>query len=221
MKKLRNSLILFYLTFTVFTEAQEKSQIDVFLSPTLSYRKLETDYGLGHTMGLRYDVGINYNRFFLKNLSLGTGFYYSRMGYNLPKMADIDSNGNPTGESFDLIIKRDFIEFPINCGYILKRDESKNIMVNIGFINQILINQEIKINGNATFMSESKYSYSDLKEQNTKTYNLAIMFGGAYNKYLDNNLILEIMPFFKYGLLNMNNIHDYSIGLKIGLGYKL
>ncbi len=209
--------ILFFLFMSRTNLSGQTNHLELSVSPTLSYRNLVQEY-VNHQIGLRYDFGLDYFSTINSTVVFGTGLGYSRMGYN----ARLDTYA-PNGSVYraKLSTSRNFVELPIFMGYWVKKQQKKPVLLSLSFVNQVLVSQIVKTNDSESNIYNSKDRFSDIRYSNLKIYNIAVKLGATYEHNLVNNISIKYSPFFKYGLMNMNNIHDFSLGLKIGLGYYL
>ena len=216
--KIRIHLISLLFLSTLLNLTGQTNHFEFSISPTLSYRTLVEDY-FNHQVGLRYDIALDYYSTISNTVVFGTGLGFSRMGYNA-RLNAYDQNG--IAYTVKLYTARDFIELPMYMGYWVKRSNQKPILLNLSFVNQVFVHQIAKIKDSEfNNNNDSEESFSEIRNSNLKIYNIAVKLGATYEQNLENNLSLRINPFFKYGLLNMNNVHDFALGLKIGLGYQL
>jgi len=214
---LRISLLLLTALLMNFNgRAQQKNLIDFYFAPTFSSINLNREVYVKPKLGLRFDLGINYQRIVSDKFLLGSGIGFSRMGYNTEQPAHIDGVG--TGDYWHIRKYRDFIELPLMAGYLLVKDEKKSITFDLSIINQLLIGVQEKETDNKLLGYPIKYSFSELKSRGWDTYGLSLLVGGSYRKSISDSLNLRLSPFVKYGLIKMGSSHDYSVGLKIGLG---
>lgn len=194
--------------------SQTKNQVDFYFSPTLSYRKLKESHGLEHKMGFRYDLGVNYQRQLSQKVFIGTGLGYAHMGYNYPRYIEYS-----TLDTIDYIFYRDFIELPLLFNYTLKDYGRNKFQIDLNLINQLFIREETKVKQSDKKEYEEKLNFNELRKRYMDFYNVAILFGITYHRDFEKNIFLKISPFFKYGILSLDNIHDWSVGLKIGIGH--
>jgi len=217
---LKSLILLVVLSLNIDIFPQSNNQLSIYLGPTISYRSLEHSSIIEHTMGVRYDVGMYFQRYLTQRFSIGIGLGFSRMGYNFP-----DYYYTLTTKSIDFIFYRDFLEIPLLSGYTVAKNDKNRLQLDLWFINQLYIGQEVKIKQNDnedledTF--EYKLSFDDIKDRNMDIYNVSLLLGTTFERIFGNNLSVLVSPFFKYGLLSLDNIHDWSLGLKLGLGYIL
>jgi hypothetical protein len=206
-------ILLCFISGELFS--QSKNNIEIQLAPTLSYRTLKKDYGFNHGVALRYDCGINYHQKITSKISLGSGIGFSRMGYNV---YDYKSDSIST-EKIKLNYFRNLIEIPIHFKYKLKENNNNSFELTIGLINQIYYSDEIKSD---EINYEYRKSYSEIKENGWRTYNISILLGSRYNQNINDHMFLSLNPYFKYALLLFNNnIHDFCFGIKFGFGFNL
>jgi hypothetical protein len=159
-------------------------------------------------------LGFEYRRTILHKIEIGSGISYSKMGYNY------EIYYGQTLESLNMRYYRNFLEFPVLVSFAIKDFGKSNLLINSNLINQILFNEQTKAKQEGYENFEYKRTLKDFKESDLKYYNIALQLGITYRLDLNENLLLNISQEFKYSLLNMNNIHDLSIGLIIGLGFK-
>jgi hypothetical protein len=143
---------------------------------------------------------------------LGTGIIYSKMGYNMT-FGGVDLYGDPVSMEYKFF--RNFIEIPLKLSLKINDNTESLYLFDVNIINQVFISEYSKsLNDNPSFYS----SFSDLRKNEMKVYNIAIQAGITYQKSFNSNLYLKISPFIKYSIFSLNNIHDCSAGIKIGIG---
>lgn len=218
MRTLVLKLLIVLLNIPTMLSGQSKHYWEFNFAPTLSYLFIDGESKFNnYGMVLRYDIGINYGYAITNKIDLFTGIGYSRMGFNLT-INDPQGTG-AVSEVLDYTLYRDFLEFPISSRYNFKIVGKNSFYLGAGIINQIYFYGETIVRKSSKDFVY-KHSYSDLKEVGLKTYNLALIIAPTYQRELSDKFYLTINPFFKYGLLSLNNIHDLSIGLKVGTGVK-
>jgi hypothetical protein len=195
------------------TKCQDFNKVFLYTGPTLTYRKLSESL-FDANPALRFDIGFEYKRNISHKIEIGSGISYSKMGYNY------EFYYGPTLETVNIRYYRNFIEFPLLFSFDIKDFGKNSILINTNLINQILISDQTKAKQDGYENFEYKRELRDFKESDLKFYNMALQLGITYRRELSKNLLLNISPEFKYSLLNMDNIHDLSIGLYIALGFK-
>jgi hypothetical protein len=210
------ALFIFLILFSRDNYCQSLNQFEVFYSPTFSNIKLgESNAIVEDKMGFRYDIGLNYTRNFGRKIELGAGIRLSKMGYNYSGYYDIRHLN-----TLDFRIYDNFLEFPLLVGYKLLNDSRNEFLFNLNLINQILISSETDVKQDGYENFEDKRKLKELKDQGLSIYNIAIQLGCTYKRNLGNKFFCNISPSFKYSLLVMNNVHNWNIGIGLGLGYK-
>ena len=208
-----SSLILFSFLFIQEVNSQELNQLEFNFTPSLAYRDFKGT-SFDYTIGFRYDLGINYRKVLSRKISMGIGLGYSEMGYNL-----LNFHVPDTTIIQDIKVYRHFIELPLLLSYEFYNNENKHLFFDINFINQLYVGQVIKVRDNMENSNELTVTFSDLRKFNYDYYNFALQVGLSWLQNFENNLSFRISPFCKYGLLDLDNIHDMSFGVKLGLGY--
>lgn len=159
-----------------------------------------------------------------KQLNLGLGANYSRMGYKLKELKDIrwPSEITAQGYNFDPSLPHNivpsnfvnYIEIPIIFEYNSRSKFNFSPSISIG--NQIYINSLAK--SNTDLGNNSKFG----KDNNVSSYNLAIT-GGIALGYRVNDFELRIGLSYKNQLLTTikSDINEvlYSYGLNLGVRY--
>ena len=207
------SFIIFSFLFTHEVDSQELNQLEFNLTPTLAYRDFKGT-SFDYTIGFRYDLGISYRKFLSKKITMGIGLGYSEMGYNL-----LDFHVPDTTIIQDIKVFRHFLELPVLLSYEFYKTGNKHLFFDINFINQLYVGQVLKVRDNLENRNELKVTFSDLRKYNYDYYNIALQVGLSWLQNFENKLDFRISPFCKYGLLDLDNIHDMSFGVKLGLGY--
>lgn len=206
---------LYFLILALPVElSAQHHQIDFSISPTICYRSLDNDPGISHQAGIRYDLEIAYYYQLNNSFQVGTGAGYSRMGFNYSGNY-IYANGTEVQDKIKFF--RDFMEFPLLLNYTLKTSGRSIIKLNFGLINQWLFSEKTT----SLYEPEIRETYSDLKNNGLKTYNIAVRAGISFEKAINSRFHYSLTPFMKYGVLSMNNLHDLSIGLKISAGVNI
>lgn len=204
-----------FLTIPTMLNGQSKHYWEFNFAPTLSYRLLDDyDIDIGHKMALRHDLGINYGYAITTKFNLFSGIGFSRMGY------DFRISYGAASEAADYIYYRNFLEFPIYLKYNFREVGKNSFFVDAGFVNQFYIREEGKVKQDSYKYLEFKHTHTDIKKKGFETYNLAILIGLTYHRALSDHFYLSLNPFYKYGILSLDNVHDFSIGLKVGMGVK-
>lgn len=207
-------IIIFSLIIDIGVYAQK--QISFYFAPTASYRKFTKDLGINDDIGMRFDVGLKYQFFIKEKLFVGSGLTYSRMGYNYKVYYEEYGIGKIKIELY-----RDFLELPILFSYQLYNKKKNKFFIDFNLRNQLFVQEKTKMGGEFPddLNLNQKKSFSDLRDSDFKLYNIAIQLGFTYQRQLNDKFSLNISPFYKYGLLDMANIHDLSFGIKLGIGY--
>lgn len=209
--KLFKLVLLFFCFLSAKLEAQTQHEFRLYWAPTLSYRSVEKG-SFPHQKAMRYDIGVNYLYSINDKLKIGSGLVFSRKGFDIDEvsvgMYDITSNSYK--------YYRDFVEIPLFAELKLKANDKYSLSFDMGLVNQLYIHESTEGN----IYGNIDNSYSDLIDAKYKTYNLAPYLGFSYHRVFNEKLSLIIAPFFEYGLFSLNNIHDYSLGLKIGIGLR-
>jgi hypothetical protein len=216
MKPEDTLLILFMIIIINHNECNSQGNNKIFIhgGPTLSYRKLVDEYNFDAHPALRYNIGFDFRRSIGCKIEIGSGIIYSKMGYNYESFSYLQT------ETIHMKYFRNFVEFPFLFCLKIKEQNKNTFLFDINLVNQFIISDELKAKEDEYDNFEGKRNLKDFKESNLRYYNIAVQLGPSYRRELNPSLIFSISPEFKYSLLNMNNIHDWSIGLNIGLGYK-
>lgn len=196
--------------------SQTKNQVELFIAPTISNiwdKHLHADENT--KAGFRFDVGISYMRRIIPRVSIGTGFSYSRMGYNYTDTF-IDYGGHYTtpGNSFTVKDKvlENYIELPLKFSAQINNNTEHSFLFDFNVINQLLISTKRTSNRGG----DTKRNFKELRDADRKIYNLAVQIGATYQKSFTNNLFFGLSPFYKAGSRNPSN---WNVGLKIIMGY--
>jgi hypothetical protein len=203
---------MIWLFHNQIINSQDYNKVFVYAGPTITYRKLSENY-FDAKPALRYNFGIYYKRSINPKFEIGSGIGYSKMGYCY------ESPGYQITETIHLKYHRNFLEIPLLFSLNLKEQNKNGILINLNIINQLFISEEVKVKEDGYDSFEYKRKLRDFKDSNFKYYNIAIQLGLCYRRDLNQNLLLSVSPAFKYSLLDMDNIHDWNIGLDIGMGY--
>jgi hypothetical protein len=215
VSKMKSLLLIFVFNLiSIIGISQTVNKVELHIAPTLSYRTLDKEHvDLNHTTGVRFDIGMSYMRLIKQKIRIGTGIGYSKMGYNLSDTYP-DYYGDPV--ALDYKFFRNFIEIPLKFSLKVNNESENSFFIDFNIINQLFMSQFTRsLNDDP----DEYLSFSDLKDSDMKIYNLAILIGATYEKSFNNNICLNIAPFFKYGILSLDNVHDWNAGLKIGIGY--
>jgi len=206
-------ILLSFVSGDLFS--QTKHNIEIQLAPTLNYRTLKKDFGFNHGIALRFDVGLNYYYKITSKILVGSGIGFSRMGYNVY----VNNSDSSNTAKIRLKYFRNLIEMPLLFRYNLKENDNNSFELAIGLINQIYLSEEIKSDES---IYEYKMSYSEIKENGWRTYNISVLLGPRYNQSINDHIFLSLNPYFKYALLLFNNnVHDFCFGIKLGFGFNL
>ena len=207
------SLVIFSFLFTHEVSSQKLNQLEFNFTPTLAYRDFKGT-SFDYSIGFRYDLGISYRKVLSKKITIGVGLGYSEMGYNL-----LNFHVPDTTIIQDIKAFRHFIELPLLLSYEFYKNENKHLFFDINFINQLYVGQVLKVSDNMENMNELTVTFSDLRKFNYDYHNIALQVGLSYLQNFENKLDFRISPFCKYGLFDLDDIHDMSFGVKLGLGY--
>lgn len=191
---------------------QSRSSFELNFAPTVSYRNLNENM-VSHSAAVRFDAGLLYQYSLKENIKIASGLNYSKKGYNGESTMTDDLNNVITNESKYF---RNFIELPIYLKYLLQENSGNQFYVDAGIVNQLLIGELME----QTSFSDMTNNFSELREQKRNIYNVALLVGISFHKSLTERIYISVDPFLKYGLLSMDNIHDITIGLKLGIGIR-
>jgi len=171
--------------------------------------------GLGNSKtGISYGLGISYK--ILKNLSLGTGVYYSEKRYTSDKYSYY-TNEKPfaTWVSYSKQINADckVIDIPLNLNLQLLKTEKTGILASAGLSSYLMLSEKY----NFIYNSNAERQYT-IKNENKHILSV-INLGVGIEKPLGKQNSIVILPYAK---LPIDGIGQGQTELKsFGLGFQL
>jgi hypothetical protein len=208
------SVLLFMVFLCCKIYSQSVNQFEVYFTPTGSYRLLKDKTGYDERMAPRFDAGIAYRKIFMNKVAVGTGLDFSKMGYNGSYYYAYSD------DIIDYRYNRYFLELPLLFSYGFVKKGKDNLILDLGLVNQFLFHTKLNIRQNKFRNFEEVMTYKELRDQKQDVYNFAVQAGITYQRNLTEKWTLRFTPAFKFSVLSMNNIHDWTVGLKLGVGYK-
>lgn len=217
---------IFFLTLICAFNTVGKAQnvpfkIGFFINPTYSDRfnvqaDLQRDLFIGK---YAYSIGIFAQKRLTQYLDLRFGASFANNGEQTKRQSTWgiqNSNGgfeSFTDDKFELVNNYYNVELPIDIQWFLSKKHSFFAVFGVS------PSYNLSNSGTLNFYTNDKLVRSNTsKHVGDNGVGLALQFGMGYQKSLNDNLLFEIQPRFRYYITNINNSrYMYNAGLQINM----
>lgn len=239
MKRLITILIVIpFVTFCQNTDSTKTKRISIGINFTLDncYRTIKPDASgkwiadirdtleiqkLGYCTGLNFSWNIN------KRLALETGIWYSDEGYKTKKVLLIwitpSGQPDPTLAKYNTFIYHyNYIDIPVKANFYLTTKRAK-FFISAGVSPSIFISQ--KLNSILEYSDGHVDKSMHTGRTDFERINLKANVGLGFTYDLTKKLYYKIEPSYRRSITSIVNApikeYLYSIGLNIGISYKI
>lgn len=176
--------------------------------------------GLGNSRtGLSYGMGLSYR--ILKNLSVGTGIYYSQKSYTSDRHSYYTTEkpfATWASYSKQIIAECEVLDIPLNLNLSLLKTEKTGIIAGAGLSSYIMLSEKYNFiyNSSPTYPSSGReYTINNQNKHVLSVVNLSIGIEKPFGK--QNSLIIQ-----PYAKLPLSGIGQGQTELKsFGIGFQL